>query len=259
MCWRGAVLKGVAEYLVQEVQKVYKAQGISIHDKHIEVIVRQMLRKRRVKGRPGDTDIMPGKLVDISTFYGQQRERQSERIDAGHCGLRVARHHRSGSGHRVVLVGGELPEDDQSPDRSGHAWPRGLPGRSEGERDYWAPDSGGHGACSVKNEIAVDEDPDCRRIRSGQRRTDARRRVARAPRRRARPSTWTTCLACPVWAPKTTNWRAAGMSLDEGNGSGAGVLDDDSEPSGDDLDDADLTDNDADDLLKEIAGDDDED
>ena len=61
LAWRG--LKGVSEYLVAEVQKVYKAQSISIHDKHIEVIVRQMLRKRRVKD-PGDTELMPGKLVD---------------------------------------------------------------------------------------------------------------------------------------------------------------------------------------------------
>jgi DNA-directed RNA polymerase subunit beta' len=61
LAWRG--LKGVADYLVQEVQKVYRTQGILIHDKHIEVIVRQMLRKRRVKD-PGDTDLMPGKLVD---------------------------------------------------------------------------------------------------------------------------------------------------------------------------------------------------
>ncbi len=65
LAWRG--LKGVAEYLVQEVQKVYKSQGISIHDKHIEVIVRQMLRKRRIKDS-GDTELMPGKLVDLSTF-----------------------------------------------------------------------------------------------------------------------------------------------------------------------------------------------
>ena len=61
LAWRG--LKGIAEYLVQEVQKVYKSQGITIHDKHIEVIVRQMLRKRRVKD-PGETEFMPGRLVD---------------------------------------------------------------------------------------------------------------------------------------------------------------------------------------------------
>jgi len=63
LAWRG--LKGVADYLVQEVQKVYRSQGIDIHDKHIEVIVRQMLRKRRIKD-PGDTDLMPGKLVDAT-------------------------------------------------------------------------------------------------------------------------------------------------------------------------------------------------
>ncbi|MDF2439255.1 MAG: DNA-directed polymerase subunit beta, partial [Abditibacteriota bacterium] len=65
LSWRG--VKGVAEYLVQEVQKVYKSQGISIHDKHIEVIVRQMLRKRRIKD-PGDTELMPGRLIDASTL-----------------------------------------------------------------------------------------------------------------------------------------------------------------------------------------------
>jgi DNA-directed RNA polymerase subunit beta' len=65
LAWRG--VKGVAEYLVQEVQKVYKSQSISIHDKHIEVIVRQMLRKRRIRDT-GDTELMPGKLVDASTL-----------------------------------------------------------------------------------------------------------------------------------------------------------------------------------------------
>jgi len=65
LAWRG--LKGVAEYLVQEVQKVYKSQGIQMNDKHIEVIVRQMLRKRRIKDG-GDTELMPGKLVDNSTL-----------------------------------------------------------------------------------------------------------------------------------------------------------------------------------------------
>jgi DNA-directed RNA polymerase subunit beta' len=50
-------------YLVGEVQKVYKSQGVDIHDKHIEVIVRQMLKKVRVE-TPGDSDLLPGQLVD---------------------------------------------------------------------------------------------------------------------------------------------------------------------------------------------------
>jgi len=50
-------------YLVDEVQKVYKSQGVDIHDKHIELIVRQMLKKVRVE-EAGDTDLLPGQLVD---------------------------------------------------------------------------------------------------------------------------------------------------------------------------------------------------
>jgi DNA-directed RNA polymerase subunit beta' len=50
-------------YLVSEVQKVYKSQGVDIHDKHIELIVRQMLKKVRVESA-GDTDLLPGQLVD---------------------------------------------------------------------------------------------------------------------------------------------------------------------------------------------------
>jgi DNA-directed RNA polymerase subunit beta' len=50
-------------YLVSEVQKVYRSQGVNIHDKHIELIVRQMLKKVRVEGS-GDTELLPGQLVD---------------------------------------------------------------------------------------------------------------------------------------------------------------------------------------------------
>ena len=50
-------------YLVGEVQKVYKSQGVDIHDKHIELIVRQMLKKVRVESA-GETDLLPGQLVD---------------------------------------------------------------------------------------------------------------------------------------------------------------------------------------------------
>ena len=75
LAWRG--LKGVSEYLVAEVQKVYKAQSISIHDKHIEVIVRQMLRKRRIKDT-GDTELMPGKLVDSGVLEGVNERATSE-------------------------------------------------------------------------------------------------------------------------------------------------------------------------------------
>jgi DNA-directed RNA polymerase subunit beta' len=55
--------EAVQLYLVEEVQKVYRSQGVNINDKHIETIVRQMLRKVRVDS-PGDTAMLPGELVD---------------------------------------------------------------------------------------------------------------------------------------------------------------------------------------------------
>lgn len=57
-------VRAVQAYIVQQVQDVYRSQGVDIDDKHIEVIVRQMLRKVRVED-PGDTDLLPGGLVDI--------------------------------------------------------------------------------------------------------------------------------------------------------------------------------------------------
>ncbi len=55
--------EAVQQYLVEEVQKVYRSQGVNINDKHIEVIIRQMLRRVRIES-PGDTDLLPGDLVD---------------------------------------------------------------------------------------------------------------------------------------------------------------------------------------------------
>ena len=60
-------VKAVQEYLLKEVLSVYYSQGVKISDKHIEVIVRQMLRKVRVEDA-GDTDLLPGGLVDIFEF-----------------------------------------------------------------------------------------------------------------------------------------------------------------------------------------------
>jgi len=59
--------RGVQLYLLQEVQKVYRMQGVDINDKHIETVVRQMLRKVKVD-EPGDTDLLPGGLVDVFDF-----------------------------------------------------------------------------------------------------------------------------------------------------------------------------------------------
>jgi DNA-directed RNA polymerase subunit beta' len=59
-------------YLVDEVQKVYRSQGVDIHDKHIELIVRQMMKKVKVESA-GETDLLPGQLVDRVVFERENR------------------------------------------------------------------------------------------------------------------------------------------------------------------------------------------
>ncbi|MFP5376575.1 MAG: DNA-directed RNA polymerase subunit beta', partial [Acidimicrobiia bacterium] len=69
-------IKGIREtqqYLVEEVQKVYRDQGVSIHDKHIELIVRQMLRRVSV-AEPGDATFLPGERVDSRIYADTNRE-----------------------------------------------------------------------------------------------------------------------------------------------------------------------------------------
>ncbi|MGI6605731.1 MAG: DNA-directed RNA polymerase subunit beta' [Peptococcia bacterium] len=60
-------LKGVQAYLLREVQRVYRLQGVDINDKHIEVMIRQILRKVKVED-PGDTRLLPGGIIDIFEF-----------------------------------------------------------------------------------------------------------------------------------------------------------------------------------------------
>lgn len=78
----------VQDYLIQEVQRVYRLQGVDINDKHIEVIVRQMMKKVRVED-PGSTNMLTGSLVDKSDFVAENKAIR-ERIAAGEEGLTQA-------------------------------------------------------------------------------------------------------------------------------------------------------------------------
>ncbi|MBL8066244.1 MAG: hypothetical protein JNM34_10355 [Chthonomonadaceae bacterium] len=71
----------VHEYFVENLQSVYKDQGVDINDKHLEVIVRQMLRKRQIK-EPGDTPFLPGQIIDRFRF-NRENERVRQAIAAG--------------------------------------------------------------------------------------------------------------------------------------------------------------------------------
>ncbi|MBQ7345714.1 MAG: DNA-directed RNA polymerase subunit beta', partial [Oscillospiraceae bacterium] len=81
-------VEAVQDYLVQSVQAVYRQQGVEINDKHIEVIIRQMMRKVRVE-EPGDSCLLTGTVVDVFEFEDANAAVQA-RIDAGEDELRLA-------------------------------------------------------------------------------------------------------------------------------------------------------------------------
>ncbi len=81
-------VEAVQDYLVQSVQAVYRQQGVEINDKHIEVIIRQMMRKVRVE-EPGDTCLLTGTVIDTFEFEDANAAVQA-RIDAGETELQLA-------------------------------------------------------------------------------------------------------------------------------------------------------------------------
>ena len=69
-------VSGVQNYIVKEVQRVYKMQGVDISDKHVEIIVRQMLSRVKIED-PGDTDLLPGSLANIFDFQTENDKIES--------------------------------------------------------------------------------------------------------------------------------------------------------------------------------------
>ncbi|MGN0818182.1 MAG: DNA-directed RNA polymerase subunit beta' [Candidatus Coproplasma sp.] len=66
-------VKGVQDYILEQVQSVYRSQGVDINDKHVEIIVRQMLRKVRIESS-GSTDLLPGETVDMFTVEDENQK-----------------------------------------------------------------------------------------------------------------------------------------------------------------------------------------
>lgn len=65
-------IQGVYDYMISELQTIYKSQGVDINDKHFEIIIRQMLRRVKVKD-PGDTDFLPGEVVTLEVFNRENK------------------------------------------------------------------------------------------------------------------------------------------------------------------------------------------
>ena len=131
-------------YLVAEVQRVYKSQGVDIHDKHIELIVRQMLKKVRVDSA-GDTELLPGQLVDRFMLERENVRVHGREEGAGDVRAGDPRDHEGVARDGVVPLGRLLPGDDQGAHRRLDRGQGRPPARPEGERDHREADPGGDG------------------------------------------------------------------------------------------------------------------
>ena len=143
-------VKGIREtqqYLVEEVQKVYRDQGVSIHDKHIELIVRQMLRRVLV-AEPGDAPFLPGERVDNQIYAEVNRTLVEDGKRAGRGTPRADGDHQGVAGHRELALGRLLPGDDPGAHRGGHRGPQRPALRPQGEHHHRQADPGrfGHAA-----------------------------------------------------------------------------------------------------------------
>ena len=140
-------IKGVEElanYLINEIQDVYRLQGVTINDKHIEVIVRQMLQKVEVTD-PGDTDLIKSRAARPRRTRRDERGDRRRRQEAG-CGQPgAAWHHQGIAADPLVHLGGLVPGDHARADRCRRQRQGRHPRGPQGERDRRPAHPGGHG------------------------------------------------------------------------------------------------------------------
>ena len=133
--------KALAKYLVDEIQEIYRLQGVRINDKHIEVIVRQMLRRVRIK-EVGDTDFLVGDHVEKWRFDEENAKvigRGGEPAIAEPLLLGIT---KASLVHRELHLGGVVPGDHPGAYRSRDQWPYRSPGGTQRERHHGTSDPG---------------------------------------------------------------------------------------------------------------------
>ena len=105
-------VRAVQDYMLREVQRVYRLQGVEINDKHIELIVRQMLQKVRVETN-GDSDMLPGTLVDTLDFEDTNELLESEGKENGRRKTGITWYYQSFLSYELLLIGSFLPGRQQ--------------------------------------------------------------------------------------------------------------------------------------------------
>ena len=180
-------LKGATStelYLVGEVQKVYKSQGVEIHDKHIELIVRQMLKKVRVETN-GDTDAASGPARRQGRPRARERTRQEGEGRARDLRPDHPRDHEGVARDRVLPLGRVVPGDHEGAHRRRDRGQGGSPERAQGERHHRQAHPGGDGSQAVPEHHHRADRAASGHVRPARGRGRAARR-ARGDRRRRR-------------------------------------------------------------------------
>ena len=109
-------VRAVQDYMLQEVQRVYRLQGVEINDKHVEVIVRQMLKKIRIENN-GDSDFLPGTMVDFLDYEEENEKLAAEGKEPAEGKQVTAWYYQGFPGYQLIPVSCILPGDNKSSDR----------------------------------------------------------------------------------------------------------------------------------------------
>ena len=138
----------LAHYLVDEIQEVYRLQGVKINDKHIEVICRQMLRRVRIT-HVGDSDFLVDQPVDKWRFEEANRELMADGGAPAQAEPLLLGYHQGIALYRLFLVRSVLPRDHSRAHRGVHQRPRRHAARPQGEHPDGSSDPRGYGLCFV--------------------------------------------------------------------------------------------------------------
>jgi hypothetical protein len=137
-------VEALANYLVNEIQDVYRLQGVKINDKHIEVIVRQMLQKVEILD-PGDTTFLIGEQVDRIEFDIENDKRLEAKERPARAEPVLQGHHQGELADQFVHLGGLVPGDHEGAHRGRRVGQGGHARGAQGKRHRWAFDPGRDG------------------------------------------------------------------------------------------------------------------
>ena len=141
-------IKALQRYLVDEIQEVYQLQGVKINDKHIEMIVRQMLKRVRIKD-VGDTNFIIDEPVEWWVFEEENRRVMEQERAKGRSGVAIPGYHEGFAHHGQLHIRGELPGYDEGAHPGFNRGSHRLPARPERECNHGEDHPSGHGILEV--------------------------------------------------------------------------------------------------------------